>query len=779
MRFSLVTLTALGVVSAALYGISRQSTVDFGPVTGSIGRLQGEAHVSTAAPKTERLTAQLVLPDDPVGDLTGPASLVLAQSPPMDELAQAPAGTNADGSVSSQGQGGRSAQAAAAQGAQAQPAVDESALRYFAARGDSARLQAEISRLRTLYPNWTPPADPLASPTNGDPQLENLWQLYAQSRYAEVRQAISERQAREPGWQPPADLLDRLKLAEARASLTTASDGKNYDSVIRIASENPSLLTCSEVDVLWRVAEAFASTDKQGRARDAYLYILNNCDNGPERLATVQKAGELLPLDMTEELLAKERKGPDGAPEFDSIRDGLARRLVGQGNGDPKLVVPEKYLSRLERLAEAQGLASDALALGWYYYRRDNLGSAERWFRRAFTKEESASAAEGLALTLIQQKSPLEAENVLYRWRDSSDGSKEAYLAAVANLLAMEPPPVLQADILARMAPVVIANRNADAAQQFGWYARAMRQPRTAAEWFSTALTWKPDDEPSAYGLALSRNDLNDKSGLAAIQRAWAGRSERIAEVGRPQRPGEIDRRTVMRPATPQPAGSAASAYPPTATRLSEVAPVPVEDAQPPVRRDLSPAPSRAAPRGARVVTVQSSARPDRCWTTTDSRQLAPEQALARGWCLMDLNRPLEAVQAFETAQASAQPAVRSDAAYGRSLAYLRVGLTDNASAAAADAGQTNRRAVELQSSILANRAVDAFKLGRYREALIALDQRAQIVPEQTDLMSLRGYAYINLKRRADAQRIFQALADMGDPQGQRGLATMLDPPQQ
>ena len=145
----------------------------------------------------------------------------------------------------------------------------------------------------------------------------------------------------------------------------------------------------------------------------------------------------------------------------------------------------------------------------------------------------------------------------------------------------------------------------------------------------------------------------------------------------------------------------------------------------------------------------------------------------------MDLNRPLEAVQAFEAAQSSVEPAVRSDAAYGRSLAYLRVGLTDNASAAAADAGQTNRRAVELQSSILANRAVDAFKLGRYREALIALDQRAQIVPEQTDLMSLRGYAYINLKRRADAQRIFQALADMGDPQGQRGLATMLDPPQQ
>ena len=771
MKFSLVTWTALGVVAAGLYGMSRQSTVDFGQVTGSIGPAPGVRAVPLpVAAKTERLVAQLVLPNDPDIDPASPASLVIAQSPAAetrDEVAQAPSASEPEdrGSSVSDGRSSQpSSRSAAAASSSGQPAVDESALRYFAARGDTARLQAEISRLRTLYPNWTPPADPLASPPSSDPKLESLWQLYAQARYADVRKAIAEREAQEPAWQPPTDLLDRLKLAEARAGLTAASDTKEYGSVIRLATENPGLLTCSEVDVLWRLAEAFAATDKQARARDAYLYVLNNCSNDAERLATVQKAGEILPLEMTEDLLAKERSAPGGTPEFDSVRDDLARRLVGQGNGDPKLVVPEKYLSRLERLAEAKGMASDALLLGWYYYRRDNLGAAERWFRRAFTKEETATAAEGLALTLVRQKSPLEAETVLYRWRDSSDGSKEAYLAAVANLLAMEPPPVLQQEVLARMAPVVIAGRNADAAQQFGWYARAMRQPKTAAEWFGTALAWKPDDEPSAYGLALSRNDLNDRPGLAAIQRAWSGRSERIAEVGRPVAPVVGGRRPVT-PVRAQAVTDEAMAPPAAATRQQAAV--------------SEPAPARPVARTVRVANTQPAAQPNRCWETSDSRQLAPGQALARGWCLMDLNRPLEAAEAFEAASASPQPAVRSDAAYGRSLAYLRVGLTDKASVAAAGAGQNNIRAVELQSSILANRAVDAFKLGRYREALVALDQRAQIVPEQTDLMSLRGYAYLNLKRRSDAQRIFQALADMGDPQGQRGLATMLDPPAQ
>jgi tetratricopeptide (TPR) repeat protein len=144
----------------------------------------------------------------------------------------------------------------------------------------------------------------------------------------------------------------------------------------------------------------------------------------------------------------------------------------------------------------------------------------------------------------------------------------------------------------------------------------------------------------------------------------------------------------------------------------------------------------------------------------------------------MDLNRPLEAVQAFEAAAASPSQVVRSDAAYGRSLAYLRVGLTDNASAAAAAAKQPNTRAVELQSAILANRAVSAFKLGHYHQALIALDQRAQIVPEQNDLMILRGYAYVNVGRRPDAVRIFQALASTGSPDGQRALADLVYPPE-
>src|SRR5690606_27882681 len=93
--------------------------------------------------------------------------------------------------------------------AQSQPTqqpqeVDESALRYFARQGDRRRLEAEIARLRALYPNWTPPADPLAAPVNNDDQIEAVWQLYSEGRLPEAREAIAARQQREPNWQPPA-----------------------------------------------------------------------------------------------------------------------------------------------------------------------------------------------------------------------------------------------------------------------------------------------------------------------------------------------------------------------------------------------------------------------------------------------------------------------------------------------------------------------------------------------------------------------------------------------
>ncbi|AGB74941.1 cellulose synthesis protein (plasmid) [Rhizobium tropici CIAT 899] len=733
-------------------------------------------HIQAAAPSA-------VLSDTPAKPANTTAADSVAQASPEQAQPQATQPTSPQ-------------QSNPAQAADNQPKVDESALRYFASRGDKARLQAEISRLQALYPNWRPPADPLAIPQNSDKQLEAMWQLYSEGRYAEVRKALADRQTSEPGWQPPADLLERLDIAEARTRLVNASDLKQYQTVIDIGARTPSLLTCSDIDVLWRVAEAFIRTDRAARGQDAYKYILKTCTNPQERLATIQKAAALLPYQPMQDLLALERPDGNGGREFDSIRTDLARRFVAQGNDDPKLVVSQDYLSQVERVARSQGLASDDALLGWYYLRRSNYPDAEQWFKAAHEKEDSATISQGLALVLIADRKPQEAEDAMYKWRNESKDAMATYLAATANLMALQPPANLSEDALGRIAAEVVKQKYVPTAQQFGWFARSMNQPQAAARWFETALRWKPDDEPSAYGLAITRNQLNDRVGVAEVQRLWAGRSQRIAVLGEP-----APRTPTSEPLpSPNQAGqSAPQALPQTSMQQGAAQNVPpaISQAapQPPVTRpyvnaqmpEQPIAPTRSAPSQdyaepqarARVAT-RSPRKTAGCKTTVNAQALTPGNALSRGWCLMNLNRPMEAVEAFGVALDSADPKSREEAAYGQSLAYLRAGLANDASVAATKAPMNHQRAAELQVAILADRALSAFEGKRYHEALLYLDQRAQLQQERVDLMVLRGYCYLNLKMYDDAERIFTAVAATGSRDGSRGLRDLqltLHPP--
>lgn len=639
------------------------------------------------------------------------------------------------------------------------PVVDESALRYFASKGDKVRLQAEIARLRALHPDWTPPADPLAAPENTDQQLVAMWKLYSEGKFDDLRKAIGDRKAAEPGWKTPAELLDRLAAAETREKLIVASNARQYDRVVDLGAASPGLLTCSDLDVLWRVAEAFGKTARLSRASDAYGYILDNCAKQPDRLATMMKASALLDYGQMQALIAREKTLADGTGEFEPIRDDLARRFVGEGGTNAKLDVATSYLDRLEALASKDGKPSDTLLLGWYYIKRNAMTEAANFFRAAHDKEDTASASQGLALTLIAAKNPGEAEAIMYKWRETSGETWATYFAATANLLAIQPPPVIEAEVLARISGAVTEKREIKTAEVFGWYALAYQQPRTAAQWFRTTLGWKPDYEPAAYGLAVSRLRLKDTAGVKEIQRLWAGRSERIATVADARRKKQKFEDSIPSPDSVSPENPGVDG---DETQSIE----PSDD----IDRDLI---TRSIRKPVVVAQVQTKSRPKGCSSSLDPSTMAPGAAIDRGWCLMQLNRPIEAAAAFEAGLRSPSAQAREDAAYGQSLAYLRAGLVDQAAVSATKAKQGLKRAVELQTSILSNRASNAFDAGRFRETIVYLDQLAQLQTERADLMVLRAYAYRRLGRKAEAVQIFEALAATGNRAGIQGLGVM------
>jgi cellulose synthase operon protein C len=624
--------------------------------------------------------------------------------------------------------------------------IDETALRYFARQGDTRRLNAEIARLRSLYPDWTPPQDPLKPAPVVDPKLDRMWQLYAQGQFEAAREAIVARQSEEAGWIAPKDLLDRLAIAETRDRLVNASDAKQYGMVIQIAATTPSLRTCGDVDVLWRVAEAFVRTDRQPRAVDAYRYILTNCTNGPERIATVEKAATLLPRQDLAPLFELAHPGPE-ADEFRSIREGFARRAVAAGGADAKAEVSEEDVATVERLADAGHSAEDPLLLGWYFLRRGDATQAERWFRISYDRQNAAVSAQGLALALLELKKPAEAEALSARWRDTNDDAGKVYMAAATELLAQQPPPVIASDVLARIVEAVAKRHDPAAAQELGWYSRAYSQDETAAQWFAAALAWKPDDEPSAFGLAVIDSALHRRDALKALAPVWRERSPRILALVDPAAP-----RVGAAPASQGQAGATEPA--PQQDAAAGYAPAPAVGAAPSIRMRLTG--ERAAVRQAAPAARAECARGGAGTT--------------QGWCLMQLDRPTEAAAAFRALLATGSAKERSDAAYGLSLAYLRLGLTAQADIAASAAPKTDERVSQIRLAVLTQQIQAAYNAGDYSDALIDLDARARLAPEEAGMMSLRGWSYFHLQRYEEAERLFEALVASGDQEAVSAL---------
>ena len=624
------------------------------------------------------------------------------------------------------------------------PQVDESALRYFASKGDTVRLQAEIKRLKALYPNWTPPDDPLAPTEVRDEKLDELWGLYAEGRYAELRKLIAARKVEDTAWEAPADLLQMLDQAERRQRLVNASDNKQYDMVVSLAAEAPELLVCGEVDVLWRLSEAFAQLGKTDRARDGYIYVLDNCTVPEERLATIQKALANLPYTEAQEVLAHQKTGTDGKEEFASQAADIARHLLAMAAEDPEIKLDPRYLSAVASLAEQQKLASDAEMLGWYYLRRNDMKSAENWLLQAQEKTDSPTIAQGLALILSSQSQYEQAENVMYPWRDETPEAAALYFSTVTNLLASDPPvkmpAIIPQNVMTRIAAATIAAKNVDSAQQLGWYARSVGQYASAMQWFQTALAWNQSNEPAAYGLALSHLLNDDQAALASLKNSWAAHSPRIAEVGTEsaQHGNQATVRTVpqknaARPAQPAAAQRAAAANSPG----------------------------------------KSTANLRNCQKTVTGPLPTGGNAVALGWCLMERNRAMEAVQSFESALATGTAADRSEAAYGQALAYLRLGLVDQAAAASIKAPLSKQRQKELRIAILSDRAVAAYQGGNFRETLLLLEQRAQLAAPRKDLMALQAASYLKLNRLNDSRIVYEALAASGYREGIRGLAAI------
>ena len=146
-----------------------------------------------------------------------------------------------------------------------------------------------------------------------------------------------------------------------------------------------------------------------------------------------------------------------------------------------------------------------------------------------------------------------------------------------------------------------------------------------------------------------------------------------------------------------------------------------------------------------------------------------------RSWCAYSHKRPTEALVGFQAAAQAGDalgPNVRRDAHFGLALAYLSMNMTEQGAQSAAQVRLNETQHREVESIVLDQRGVRAYRAGDYRQAIGYFDALEQVNGSlRRDLAILRAYAYLNSGQRPAARSEFERLhAQLATAETRQGL---------
>ena len=391
-----------------------------------------------------------------------------------------------------------------------QNSVDESALRYYASQTDTARVAAEIRRLKTLHPVWQPPEN-LFSTSTVQVDEQRLWQLFSLGQFDDVATEIQALQAEYPDYAPSVDLVAKLGAAQRRAGIVAASDQRDWEQVTALAADNQDLLVCREIDVLWRVAEAFASLEDKDQALEIYRYVLANCDNQKDRLSTVQKASLVMPIQSVEQLIAAGKRRKEGGTEFEMVRLDLVRRAIGAlASGQSAQAPSERDFKLIEISARDRRNSQDAGLLGWYAFSTKDYAKARDWFKIACDTSKDPKLIEGYVLSLRNAGEMEKAQNLAYDNRAAGPLVRKAYIEVVSGEITKPTATALAAEPAKRFEELIDSEQSALGAQSLGWSLFRQNNFKSARSWFEKSTQWEETEE-GVLGLALSLQRLGER----------------------------------------------------------------------------------------------------------------------------------------------------------------------------------------------------------------------------------------------------------------------------
>lgn len=211
---------------------------------------------------------------------------------------------------------------------------DLRALVFYLEANDQRSVQAEMRRLRNLFPNWSPPTDvnalrALTQQAANAIDERPIWARIERADFAGARALIDQGRAAVPGWVPSPDLLRQLDLNEGQANFDAAVARRDPAAAIAAARRAPVIMRCDRINNAWQLADMHRLAGQTGLAVETLRGIAGTCTRRADAIATLEKANEIASWPQMESLFAVARQaGPANAAELQQLE---ARLRAGRG----------------------------------------------------------------------------------------------------------------------------------------------------------------------------------------------------------------------------------------------------------------------------------------------------------------------------------------------------------------------------------------------------------------------------------------------------------------
>ncbi|WP_127104412.1 hypothetical protein [Pararhodobacter zhoushanensis] len=218
--------------------------------------------------------------------------------------------------------------------AQAPGAEDLRALIYYLDHDDQRAVQAEMRRLRSAFPRWTPPTDvndlrAQASTTGASVDVQPIWARIQRNDYVGARALIDEARARVPGWSPDAEMLRVLETSESQIAFDEAYARRDAAAAIAAVRRTPALMRCDRINNAWRLAELYQAAGQNGNAVTTYRGVVSSCTRISEVTPTLEKANDVTTLEELAALFDVARQAAPG--NTNSLNELETRLRAGRG----------------------------------------------------------------------------------------------------------------------------------------------------------------------------------------------------------------------------------------------------------------------------------------------------------------------------------------------------------------------------------------------------------------------------------------------------------------